>query len=131
MKQSSKIAPPNVDEYIAAFPAETQQLLVKLRKAIREAAPQAEEFISYQMPAYKQNGILVYFAAYKKPIGFYATPNGHEAFKKELSKYKSGKGSVQLPLDESPPFALISKIVKFKVKENLGKAKLNAAAKNI
>ena len=129
MKQPSKIIPLTVDEYVAAFPAKTQQLLIELRKTIKETAPLAEEFISYQMPAYKQDGILVYFAAYEKHIGFYATPNGHEAFKKELSKYKSGKGSVQFRLDEPLPIALIIKIVKFRVKENSAKAKLKVALK--
>jgi uncharacterized protein YdhG (YjbR/CyaY superfamily) len=130
MKQSSRIAPLNVEEYLVSFPEATQHLIGRLRKTIGESAPLAEEFISYQMPAYKQNGILVYFAAYEKHIGFYATPNGHEAFKKELSKYKIGKGSVQFPLDEPLPFSLIGKIVKFKVKENSKKAKSKAVFKN-
>lgn len=130
MKQSSKIVPLNVDEYIAAFPAETQQLLKKLRKTIREAAPQAEELISYQMPAYKQNGMLVYFAGYANHIGFYPTSSGIRFFSKELSAYKTSKGAVQFPLDKALPFNLIKKIVKFRVKENLDKAKLRAAVKN-
>ena len=128
MKQSSKIVPLNVDEYIATFPEATQQLLRKLRKAIREAAPQAEEFISYQMPAYKQNGMLVYFAGYANHIGFYPTSSGIRFFKKELAGYKTSKGAVQFPIDKSIPLSLVKKMVKFRVKENLEKAKLKASA---
>jgi uncharacterized protein YdhG (YjbR/CyaY superfamily) len=90
---------------------------------IKKAAPDAEELISYKMPAFKQNGMLVYFAAFKKHIGFYATPTGHREFENELSVYKQGKGSVQFPIDKPMPLNLISKIVKFRVKENLEKAK--------
>lgn len=115
--------PNNIDEYIAGFPKDTQALLNQMRKTIRQAAPDAEEVISYAMPAYKFHGMLVFFAAFKNHIGFYATPTGHEAFKKELSVYKEGKGSVQFPLDKPLPLGLITKIVKFRVKENLDKAK--------
>jgi len=115
--------PNNIDEYIARFPKDTQALLNQMRKTIRQAAPDAEEVISYAMPAYKFHGMLVFFAAFKNHIGFYATPTGHEAFKKELSVYKEGKGSVQFPLDKPLPLGLITKIVKFRVKENLDKAK--------
>ncbi len=115
--------PDTVDEYISAFPADVQELLQDVRTTIKKAAPAAEECIAYAMPAYKLNGPLVYFAGYKGHIGFYATPTGHEAFKKELSKYKEGKGSVQFPLDEPMPLKLIEKIVKFRVKENMAKAK--------
>ena len=114
--------PENVEEYIAGFPKNTQILLEQIRATIVKAAPQAEEVISYQMPAYKHNGILVYFAAYKNHIGFYPTASGIEAFKKELSVYKGAKGSVQFPLDKPMPLNLISKIVKFRVKKNLEKA---------
>ena len=113
----------SVDEYIAAFPKEVQQLLSQMRKTIKTAAPKAEELISYGMPVYKHNGVLVYFGGYKNHIGFYATPTGHEAFKKELSKYITGKGSVQFPLDKPLPLGLITRIVKFRVKGNLAKAK--------
>lgn len=119
---ASKI-PAGVDEYIAAFPPEVQEILEKVRATIKGAAPGAVECIAYAMPAYKLNGPLVYFAGYKNHIGFYATPTGHEAFKKELSKYKEGKGSVQFPLDEPMPFKLIEKIVRFRVKENMAKGK--------
>lgn len=115
--------PENIAEYIGSFPAEVQEILEKVRMTIQKAAPDAKEKISYSMPAFEQNGILVYFAAFKKHIGLYALPSGHETFKEELSKYKSGKGSVQFPLNQPMPFALITKIVKFRVKENLEKAK--------
>lgn len=112
-----------VDEYIAGFEPPIQQRLEQLRQTIKKAAPFAEELISYMMPAYKYHGSLVYFAGYKNHIGFYATPNGHEAFKKELSVYKQGKGSVQFPLNEPLPLSLVSKIVKFRVKQNDEKKK--------
>ncbi len=108
-----------VDEYIAAFDAGTQAKLQEIRNSIKKAAPAAEEMISYMMPAYKYQGRpLVYFAGYKNHIGFYATPTGHEAFEKELSIYKQGKGSVQFPLDKPLPLGLISRIVKYRVKKN-------------
>ena len=112
-----------VDQYIAGFNGETQKRLEQLRQAIKKAAPAAEEMISYMMPAYKYLGRpLVYFAGYKNHIGFYATPTGHEAFKKELSVYKQGKGSVQFPLDKPLPLSLVTKIVKFRVKQQVEKA---------
>ena len=112
-----------VDQYLAGFNGETQKRLEQLRQAIKKAAPAAEEMISYMMPAYKYlGGPLVYFAGYKNHIGFYATPNGHEAFKKELSVYKQGKGSVQFPLDKPLPLSLVTKIVKFRVKQQVEKA---------
>jgi uncharacterized protein YdhG (YjbR/CyaY superfamily) len=110
-----------VDDYIKTFPEQTQEILEQLRTTIKQAAPEAEECISYQMPAYKYKGILVYFAGYKNHIGFYATPNAHKEFQKELSIYKQGKGSVQFPIEKKMPLSLISKIVKFKLKENLRK----------
>ena len=112
-----------VDEYISSFPKETQKILKDIRATIKAAAPDAEEKISYQMPTYYLNGNLIHFAAYKDHIGIYPTPNGIESFKKELSKYKSAKGSVRLPIDEPMPLKLISRIVKFRVAENLKKAK--------
>lgn len=122
--KATTATPENVDEYINSFPKETQKYLKQMRAAIKKAAPKAEEGIGYKMPAYKLNGRpLVYFAGYAKHIGFYATPTGHKEFKKELSVYKEGKGSVQFPLDETLPIALITKIVKFRVKENLEKSK--------
>ena len=118
------IKPVDIDTYIAAFPKETQQLLQQIRTAIKKAAPKAEEVISYGMPGFKLNGMLVWFAGYKNHIGFYPKPSGIEAFKKELSVYKYAKGSVQFPLDKPLPMALITKVVKFRVAENLQKAEL-------
>ena len=117
MKTGQK-APKNIDEYIAGFPPEIQEILEKIRLTIREAAPKAEEAISYMIPTFKLNGNLVHFAAYKRHIGFYPAPRGNEAFKKELSAYGGGKGTVQFRLDKPIPYALIRKIVKFRVKEN-------------
>jgi len=110
-----------IDEYIATFPENVQDILEKIRKVIREAAPEAEEAISYGMPTFKLNGNLVHFAAYEKHIGFYPAPSGIEAFKEELSMYKGGKGSVQFPIDKPLPLDLVEKIVIFRVKENLNK----------
>jgi uncharacterized protein YdhG (YjbR/CyaY superfamily) len=124
MQMNKTVQIENVDEYILQFPQNIQTSLNKLRQTIKAAAPKAEEIISYSMPAYKYLGILVYFAGYKNHIGFYATATGHAAFKKELSGYKSGKGSVQFPIDKTLPFSLISKIVKFRVKQNQDKAAL-------
>ncbi len=109
-----------IDEYIQNFPKDVQGILEKMRQTIRKAAPGAVEAISYQMPTFKLNGKnLVHFAAFQKHIGFYPIPSGIEAFKKELSPYKQGKGSVQFPLDEPIPYDLVEKIVKYRVKENL------------
>ena len=113
--------PPHVDAYIGQFPADVQGIMQQIRSIIKSVAPQAEEMIAYGMPAYKLHGPLVYFAGYKKHIGFYATPTGHSAFAEELSKYKQGKGSVQFPLSEPMPFDLIKRIVEFRLKENLRK----------
>lgn len=108
-----------VDDYIKSFPEEVQSKLRQIRTVIRANAPKAVESLSYGMPAYKENGrILVYFAAYKNHIGFYATPSGHEEFRKELSSYKKGKGSVQFPLDQPIPYDLIGRIVEFRLEEN-------------
>ncbi len=119
MKQTFK----DIDDYISIQTPEVQILLEQMRQTIKKAAPEAEEVISYNMPAFKYHGMLVYFAAYKNHISFYATPTGHSEFKEELSVYKQGKGSVQFPLMRPLPLDLIAKIVKFRVKENLkGKA---------
>ena len=114
--------PKSTDEYTSSFPEETQILLQEVRETIKNAAPNANESISYGMPAYKLNGkVLVYFAGYKNHIGFYATPTGHTEFTEELAKYKQGKGSVQFPINEPMPLDLITKIVKFRVSEVLQK----------
>lgn len=111
-----------IDEYIASFPKNIQQLLKQMRSTIKEAAPGAQEAIKYAMPCFVLNGNLVYFAGYKNHIGFYSAPTGSDVFKKELSAYKTGKGSVQFPLDKPLPLDLITKMVKFKVKQNASKA---------
>lgn len=111
--------PKEVEEYINSFPNDVRELLDQIRSIIKQTAPEAEETISYAMPAYKLNKRpLVYFAAYEKHIGFYGTPSGHAKFAKELAKYKQGKGSVQFPLDRPLPLDMIEKIVKFRVSEN-------------
>ena len=115
-------APKNIDEYIAGFPENIQEILENIRATIKRAVPDAAEAISYQMPTFTLKGNLVHFAAFKNHIGFYPTPTGTEKFHKELSVYKGAKGSVRFPLDKPIPYALISKIVKFRVKENLAKA---------
>ncbi|MEK9159637.1 MAG: DUF1801 domain-containing protein [Patescibacteria group bacterium] len=108
-----------VDAYLKTLPKESAAILGKLRRIIQKASPEAVESISYEMPAFKLNKKpLVYFAAYKNHIGFYATPSGHSAFKKDLSKYKEGKGSVQFPLTEAIPYDLIERMVHFRVKES-------------
>ena len=108
-----------IDEYIASFPKDIQAKLSELRKAVREAAPQAEETISYQMPAFKQNGVLVYFAAFKNHISFFPTSSGVEKFKGKLSSYKTSKGTIQFPLNQPMPSDLVKEIVRFRVKENV------------
>ncbi len=116
----------NVEEYISTFPENVKRILEQLRHAIKKAAPKAEEIISYQMPAFKYFGMLVYFAAYKNHIGFYPGASGIEAFKKELSSYEGAKGSVKFPINKPLPLGLITKMVKFRVKENLKRAEMNA-----
>ncbi len=113
----------NVDDYIAEFPEETQIYLSQMRECIKNAAPEAEESISYMMPAYKLHGPLVYFGGFAKHIGFFATPNGNMAFKEELRPYKTGKGSIQFPLNKPLPLDLVKKIVDFRVAENIEKKK--------
>lgn len=108
-----------IDEYISTFPSEVREVLEGLRKAIQDSAPNAEEAISYGMPAFKLNGDLVYFAAYKKHIGFYPRgPSAIEAFKEELSGYNLSKGAIRFPLDRPIPLDLVKRIVKFRVQQN-------------
>ena len=117
------IKPENIDQYIFAFPDEVQQILQTVRSTIRQAAPEAQETISYAIPTFTLNKRnLVHFAGFKNHIGFYPAPTGSEAFKEELSAYKTGKGSVQFPLNKPMPLELITRIVKFRVKETLEKA---------
>ena len=120
--KTEQSAPKDIDGYIAIFPNDVREILQKIRITIRKAAPDAEEKISYRIPTFTLKGNLVHFAAFKRHIGFYPTSSGIQKFKRELSAYHGAKGSVQFPLDKPIPFDLISKIVKFRVKENLEKA---------
>lgn len=110
-----------IDEYIASFPKEIQEILESIRKSIKSSAPNATETISYQMPAFRLNGILGYFAAFKNHIGFYPTPSAITQFSKELSNYEFSKGAIKFPLNEPIPLELIKKIVEFRVKEDTNK----------
>ena len=118
-----------VDQYISGFPPSTKKQLKEIRSIIREAAPEAEEIISYNMPAYKFHGVLVYFAGYKNHIGFYPTNSGITNFKDAVSKYKYSKGAVQFPIDQPIPETLVKKIVQFRTKENLEKERLKKGAR--
>lgn len=118
----AKTTPQSIDEYIAAFPQEIQDILEKVRATIRQAAPEAEEIISYQIPTFYLKGNLVHFSAYKNHLGFYPGSSGIEAFQRKLLSYKSGKGSVQFSFNMPVPYELISQIVVYRVKENLEKA---------
>lgn len=122
--KTNRTAAKTIDEYIAGFPADVQEILEKIRITIREAAPDSQETINYQIPTFTLKGNLVHFAAFKKHIGFYPAPSGIEQFKDELLVYERAKGSVQFPLDMPMPYDLISRIVKFRVKENLAKAEV-------
>lgn len=114
--------PTTIDDYIATYPADVQEILQKVRATIKTAAPQATEAISYGMPTFKLHGNLVHFGAFKSHLGFYPIPSGMDQFQEELAPFKSGKGSVQFPFDQPMPYELITKIVKFRVTENLEKA---------
>ena len=115
-------APQTIDAYIAGFPEDVQAILQQVRRTIHDAAPEATEAISYQMPTFKLHGNLVHFGAFKSHIGFYPVPSGMEAFKDELAGYKQGKGSVQFPLNKPMPLDLIRRMVEFRVQESKGKA---------
>ena len=117
--EESKTIYNTIDEYILQFPPEVQEILETLRKVIKEAAPEAEEKMSWQMPTFALHGNLVHFAAHKNHIGFYPAPTGIDAFKNELAEYKGAKGSVQFPIKKPMPYELVSKIVKFRVAENV------------
>jgi len=118
MKTSSR---KNIDEYIAGFPRDVQETLQRIRAIIRDAAPDAEEAIKYQIPTFVLHGNLVHFAAFQKHIGFYPTPSAIAAFSGELRGYETARGSVQFPLNKSVPFTLIKKMVEFRVKESRAK----------
>ncbi|MEI8279705.1 MAG: DUF1801 domain-containing protein [Bacteroidota bacterium] len=113
----------SIDEYHATLPLSTQLLLDTLRKAISQTAPNATEVISYNMPAFRQNGVLVYYAAFKQHIGFYPTASPIIVFKDEIAKYQTSKGAIQFPIDKPIPVALVKKIVKYRVAEDAEKAK--------
>ena len=119
----------DIDSYISEQAVDVRDRLEQIRQVVKTSAPKAEEVISYGMPAFKYHGMLVYFAAFKKHIGFYALPSGNDAFQKELSAYKQGKGSIQFPLDKPIPLTLIKKIVKFRVKENIEKVGIKKQSK--
>ncbi|WP_370567475.1 iron chaperone [Desemzia sp. RIT 804] len=119
----SEKSPTTVEEYIQGFPKEVQEIMQKIRSIVKEEAPEIQEKISYGMPTFSFNGILVHFAAYKKHIGFYPTPSGISKFEEQLKNYKYAKGSVQFPLSKPIPYDLIRQIVKTRVKDNLNKAK--------
>ena len=112
-----KNVPADIDEYIAGFPTNVQKILQRIRKTIRKAAPEAEEVISYRMPAFKLNRILVYFAGYQNHISLYPAPRGAAEFKKELAQYEGGKGTVQFPLGKPVPYDLITRIVRHRINE--------------
>jgi uncharacterized protein YdhG (YjbR/CyaY superfamily) len=120
--RSGRAAPKTIDDYIAGFPPDVRRTLKQIRTTIRKAAPAAEETISYQMPTYKLRGNLVHFAAYEHHIGFYPAPRAIDVFKQELAKYEGSKGTVRFALDEPVPLGLITRMVKFRVKQNLAKA---------
>lgn len=119
----AKARPPkDIDDYIARFPAEVRRILQKVRTTIRTAAPEAKETISYQMPAFKQHGILVYFAGWQKHIGLYPPVSGDKALEKAVARYAGPKGNLQFPLDQPIPYDLIERIVKLRVKQESAKA---------
>lgn len=121
--------PETIDQYIAAFPAGIQEILQQVRDTIKKAAPGAEETIKYGMPTFMLDGNLAYFAAWKNHIGFYPAPTGNKDFEKDLAGYKTGRGSVQFPLDKPIPLKLITKIVKYQAQQNKEKAALKKAKK--
>lgn len=127
--KADEAVPTNVDEYIAQFPPDVRRKLSALRAAIKEAAPEAIERISYRMPSYSQDGYLAFFAAFKNHIGFYPLPEALEDFEDRLAPYARGKGSVQFPIDEEPPYDLVKDIVRYRIEANERKAEAKEAAK--
>jgi uncharacterized protein YdhG (YjbR/CyaY superfamily) len=120
--EAGRVTPSNIDEYIAAFSPEVQAILEQIRRTVRDAAPEARENISYKMPAFTQNGILVYFAAFKKHIGLYPPVSGDASLEKAIAPYAGEKRNLKFPLDQPIPYDLIERIVKLRVKQNLAKA---------
>ncbi|MDF2539161.1 MAG: hypothetical protein K0S76_2182 [Herbinix sp.] len=117
--EENKVTYQTIDEYIASYPQEIQDIMIKLRNVIKEAAPKAQEKISWQMPTFALYGNLVHFAGHKNHLGFYPAPNGIEAFWQELTEYKQSKGAIQFPYNKPIPYELIGRIVKFRVEENI------------
>jgi uncharacterized protein YdhG (YjbR/CyaY superfamily) len=124
--KTDQTTPKTIDDYIAGFPPEVRVILEKLRAIIRKAAPGAEEAIKYRLPTFVLSGNLVHFGAFRKHIGFYATPTGNKQFRQELSAYEGAKGSVQFPLNKPIPYGLVGRMVTFRVKENLERARARA-----
>ena len=120
---TNRAMPKTIDEYISAFSPEVRAILQEVRQVVRSAAPDAQEAISYNIPAFKLNGVLVYFAAFKKHIGFYPPIRGDSRLEKAVSQYAGEKGNLRFPLDQPIPYALIERITKLRVKQNLAKAK--------
>ena len=130
MKPPPAAAPTTVDEYIAAFPPEVQRILQRVRRVARAAAPEAREVISYRMPALKQNGVLVYFAAFKNHIGLYPPITGDADIAKAVAPYAGEKGNLRFPFDEPIPYDLIARITALRLKQDLAKAVLKRARKS-
>ena len=126
---TNRSAPETIDEYIAAFQPDVQSILEKIRLIIRKAAPQAEEKISYKMPAFALDGDLIYFAAFKKHIGVYPPVRGDAKLSKEISRYRGDKGNLKFPLDKLIPYELITRVVKFRVKEHVARVRSKAKKK--
>ena len=116
--QPDKSKHQNIDDYIVSYPLEVQESLKQMREAVRNAAPETEEIISYQMPAYREQGVLVYFGAFKNHIGFFPTASAIQYFQEELASFKTSKGTIQFPYSEPLPLDLITRIVRFRVQEN-------------
>ena len=127
---TGRLKPANVDAYIAAFPPEVQAILEKVRLTVRQAAPDAQEIISYQIPAFTLNGVLVYFAAFKKHIGFYPPIQGDAKLVAAVAPYAGEKGNLRFPLDQPIPYDLIKRMVKLRVKQNLEKAPAKRTTKS-
>lgn len=126
---TAPVTPQSIDEYIAAFPPEVQAILEKIRSTISNAAPDAQETISYRMPAFTLNGVLVYFAAFKKHIGLYPPVAGEASLERAISPYAGEKGNLRFPLDQSIPYDLIERIVQLRVKQSLAKARRSRGAR--
>jgi len=120
---TNRVVPKTIDEYISAFSPEVRAILQEVRQVVRSAAPGAQEAISYNIPAFKLNGVLVYFAAFKQHIGFYPPIRGDSRLEKAVSQYAGEKGNLRFPLDQPIPYALIERITRLRVKQNLAKAK--------